>query len=457
MKHIHLVGIGGVGMSAIATLLIKEGFTVSGSDVKENQIIRGLKQAGANVFIGHDKKNVVQTVDTLVYSSAIRQDNPELVEAANRRLDIFRRAQMLYRLMQGKKTITVTGAHGKTTTASLIAFILYQAGLKPTAAIGGLIRNFAINAWLGEGDYFVAEADESDGSFLNYRPKFSVITNIDKEHLDYYGNFKELLNAFSKFMERLEDSGLLIVNSSDNNLLKLAKKSGKRFITFGFDRRADIRAEDIKILATGSEFNCFLKGEKLGSVICPLLGEHNILNCLAAIMLALELNIDFKIIKEAIRGFQGTKRRQEIKLDKPNLLVFDDYAHHPTEIMATLKAIKDSSVSPQRKKIIAVFQPHRYSRTKLLLREFSRAFAAVDHLIIMDIYAASEEPIKGIDAQLLYRKIKKIKKNGVYYLSRPEIVQHILNNLSGNDVVVFLGAGDITKLSDEFSERAKGI
>ena len=444
-------------MSAIATLLIKEGFTVSGSDVKENQIIRDLRQAGANVFIGHDKVNIAETVDTLVYSTAIRKDNPELIEAAKRNLDIFRRAQMLYKLMQGKKTITVTGAHGKTTTASLIAFILSQAGLKPTAAIGGLIRNFAINAWLGEGDYFVAEADESDGSFLNYRPKFSVITNIDKEHLDYYGNFNALLNAFSEFMARSEDAGLLIVNSEDSNLLKLAKKSGKRFLTFGFDAKADIRAENVNILPSGSEFDCFLKGKKLGSITCPLLGEHNILNCLAASLLALELRIDFNTIKEAIRNFQGTKRRQEIKLDKPGLMVFDDYAHHPTEIKATLKAIKASANSQGSKKIIAVFQPHRYSRTKLLLRELSLAFEAVDHLIIMDIYAASEEPIKGIDAQLLYRKIKKIKRNNVYHLSRPEIVRHILNNLSGNDVVVFLGAGDITKLSDEFSERAKGI
>lgn len=444
-------------MSAIATLLIKEGFTVSGSDVKENQIIKNLMQAGAKIFIGHDRKNITESVDTLVYSTAVGQDNPELIEASNRGLEIFRRAEMLYRLMKGKQTITVTGAHGKTTTASLIAFILSQAGLRPTAAVGGLIKNFAINAWLGEGNYFVAEADESDASFLNYRPKYSVITNIDKEHLDYYGNFRALLNAFSKFMARLEDGGLLILNSADKNLLKLAKRTGKLFLTFGLDSKADIRAENLKILPSGSEFDCFLRREKLGSIVSPLLGEHNILNCLAAVLLALELNIDFKVIKEAIRDFQGTKRRQEIKLNNPKLMVFDDYAHHPTEIKATLRAIKDSMNNQGNKKIIAVFQPHRYSRTKILLRELSRSFSSVDHLIITDIYAASEEPIRGIDAQLLYGKIKKMKKNDVYYMPRPEIVPHILNNLSGNDVVVFLGAGDITKLSDEFSERAKGF
>jgi UDP-N-acetylmuramate--alanine ligase len=457
MKHIHLVGVGGVGMSGIAMLLLKKkGCFVSGSDLKESSIVDNLKKAGAHIFIGHRRENLAHSVDSVVYSSAIKDDNPEIIEAKKRGVALYRRAEMLSILMEGKRVITISGAHGKTTTTAVVAYILSQAGLKPTVAIGGLIKNFAINAWLGEGNFFVAEADESDGSFLNYTPDFSIITNIDKEHLDYYGSFPALLKAFEQFMARVRDDGLLIVPLSDKRLMNLAKKSGKRFKTYGLERKADIWAGNIRHHVFSSQFDCFLGSNFIGTLTVPLAGEHNILNSLAAILVSLELHVDFEKIARAIEGYQGTKRRLDIKFKSPKVLVVDDYAHHPTEIQATLKAIKQGiTAGTAYKRIIVAFQPHRYSRTKLLLDELSNSFDAADYLVITDIYAASEEPIPGIDAQSLCQRIKGTGKNNVYYLGKGVIVEHILKNLSGSDVVVFLGAGDITKLSDEFTQILK--
>lgn len=444
-------------MSAIATLLLKEGFLVSGSDIKEDPLTDNLALLGAKIFIGHKKENLSTCVEAVVFSSAIKEDNPELIEAKARKIPVYRRAEMLALLMKGKQTITVTGAHGKTTTTALIAYILSQAGLKPTVAIGGLIKNFSMNAWLGEGDYFVAEADESDGSFLNFQSQISVITNIDKEHLDYYGSFDRLLESFAKFIDRLKPNGLLIIRNDDKNLLDLAKNSGKHFKTFGLDGKAHIWADNLKILALSSEFDCFLGSKKIGRVHLPLAGKHNALNCLASICVGLELGIDFEKITGAIADFQGTKRRLDIKFKDKNLMVIDDYAHHPTEIQATLNAIKESiKLNNSYKNILAVFQPHRYSRTKLLLEQFGSCFDSADQLIITDIYAASEEPIAGIDAEGLCRRIREARGNALY-LARQNIINHILSHLSGSDVVVFLGAGDITKLSDEFSKVIQAI
>ena len=458
MKHFHLVGIGGVGMSAIAALLLKKGMIISGSDAKESQIVNNLREAGAHIFIGHSRENVGQAVEIVVYSSAISEDNPEIRQAIMRGIPICSRAQVLSQLMEGKQVITVTGAHGKTTTASLIAYILSSAGLNPTVAIGGLSKNFSLNAWEGEGDFFVAEADESDGSFLNFEPKFSVITNIDKEHLDYYGNFNSLLDSFAKFIERVRSNGLLLINYADKNLRKLANDSARPVKSFALEKGADIWADNIRILGLGCEFDCFLGREKKGRVSLPLMGEHNIVNCLAAIILGLELGIDFGQIQEAISNYQGTKRRQELKFKSQYLLVIDDYAHHPTEIQATLRAVRQAiTASNSYKKIITVFQPHRYSRTKLLLSEFSKSFNLSDQLIITDIYAASEAPIEGIDAGRLCEQIKKGSRDNVYYLEKQAIIGHILNNLSGSDVVLFLGAGDITKVADEFAKRIERI
>lgn len=458
MKNFHLIGIGGIGMSAIARLLLNRGMVVSGSDAKESPVLSNLKNSGARIFIGHSKDNIDSKVDTLVYSSAIGEDNPEIIEAKKRGISILPRAQILSQLMEGKEIITVTGTHGKTTTASLIAYILSFAGLKPTVAIGGLNRNFLQNAWDGEGDFFVAEADESDGSFLSFSPRFSVITNIDKEHLDYYGDFNSLLSCFAKFIDRLQNNGLFFISYADKNLRNLVKDSSKPYKTFGLDSRADIWAENIRILDLGSEFDCVLASKRLGKVVLPLMGEHNIVNCLAAILLCVELKIDFAKIQEAIKNYKGTKRRLEIKFKNSKIMVIDDYAHHPTEIRATLKAVRDNlGVGNSYSKIITIFQPHRYSRTKLLLSEFVNSFDLTDQVIISDIYAASEPKIEGIDARLLYEKIKKIKPHGVYYSEKDRILEQVLDNLSGADVVLFLGAGDITKIADEFSERIKKL
>ncbi len=445
-------------MSGIATLLLKEGFRVSGSDIKASPLTDNLAQLGAKIFIGHRKENLQTSVEVVVFSSAVKEDNPELREAKTRKIPIYRRAEMLALLMEGKKIITVTGAHGKTTTTALIAFILSETGLKPTVAMGGLIKNFSMNAWLGEGDYFLAEADESDGSFLNFQSQISIITNIDKEHLDYYGSFDHLLDSFAKFIERLKPDGLLIIQNGDKNLLSLAGKSGKRFKTYGLSKKADIWADNIKILDLACEFDCFLGPKKIGRVYLPLAGAHNILNCLASILLGLELGIDFKKIAGAIANYQGTKRRLDIKFKDNHIMIVDDYAHHPTEIKATLNAIKENiATNNSYKNILAVFQPHRYSRTKLLLEQFGRCFDLADLLVITDIYAASEEPILGIDSSVLYQQIREVRGNNVFYLERENIIKHLLSRLSGSDVVVFLGAGDITKLADEFSKVIQAI
>ncbi|MBU2541006.1 MAG: UDP-N-acetylmuramate--L-alanine ligase [Candidatus Omnitrophica bacterium] len=458
MKNYHLVGIGGVGMSAIATLLMKRDLKLSGSDIRENQIIRDLKEKGVDINIGHRRKNLSKNVEALVLSSAIGDDNPEIIEAKRRGIPIYGRAQVLSWLMKGKKIITVTGAHGKTTTASLIAYILSHAGLNPTVAIGGVAKNFSINAWQGDGDYFVAEADESDGSFLNFKPDFSIITNIDNEHLDYYGSFDSLLDSFAKFIDGTRDGGTILIDYCDKNLQTLVNNSGKHYKTFGLDRNADIRAENIKTLSFGLQFDCLLASKRLARISLPLIGEHNIINCLAAILLSLELNIDLNRIIQAIKDYQGTWRRLDLKFRSPKIMLIDDYAHHPTEIKATLKAVKELiTANKSYQKIITVFQPHRFSRTKLLLGEFIGAFDLCDDLIITDIYSATEKPIKGINAKILYEEIKKAKKDNVYYLEKQDIIDHVLKHLSGSDVVLFLGAGDITKLADEFREVLERI
>ncbi|MDD5130094.1 MAG: UDP-N-acetylmuramate--L-alanine ligase [Candidatus Omnitrophica bacterium] len=450
-KYYHFIGIGGIGMSGIAHLMLESGFRVSGSDLKGNLITQKLAGLGAKIFSGHSAQNVSDQ-DVVVYSSAITQDNPEVSQAKLLGIPLIKRAEALAQLMQEKTAITVAGSHGKTTTTSLISYLLMQAGLCPTVAIGGILNNIQANACLGNGQFFVAEADESDGSFLSYAPKYSIITNIDQEHLDYYHNFTNELKAFKLFIKRTLTGGCVFACADDPNLLHLMRDYEGKCILFGLDSPADIYAKNIVFDGLVSDFDCYFKDKLVGRFHLALGGRHNISNSLAVIGLALELGIDIKHIRSSLEGYKGAGRRLEAKFRSDKYLVIDDYAHHPSEIKATLAAIANLKA----KRRIVVFQPHRYSRTQLLLDDFSKAFRQADYLIVTDIYAASEKPTPGVDALGLVNKIKEVDPaKQVLYLPKDQILPHILGMLRDGDLVITLGAGDIVKVSDALAQELK--
>ncbi len=460
-KHYHLIGIGGIGMSGIAQLLLRRGIKVSGSDLKESRITAELKELGAQVFIGHNTINI-KGADLIIYSSAIHQDNPEIQEAKRQGIVLVRRAQALAGLMEDETVITVTGSHGKTTTASLVSYLLLEAGLSPTIAVGGVLRNIDTNAYLGDGKFFVAEADESDGTFLYYRPKYSIITNIDYEHLDYYKEFKNALAAFKEFLSNTKEDGCVFVCSDDINLKDIIKDYKNKYVMFGLKEGTHIYPKNIKTKELTCEFDCFYKDKftqplhaRAGFIdrfYLALGGEHNISNALSVIALGLELGIDLKVIKKTLERYQGAKRRLEIKFNNKDYLLIDDYAHHPTEIRATLSALRNLKFN----RLIAIFQPHRYTRTKLLLDEFSKSFDLADYVIITDIYPAGEAPQEGISGRLIYDKIKEHSPDKqAIFMPKEEIARHILEIIEAQDLVITLGAGDIVKTCDELAEELK--
>lgn len=448
-KHYHLVGIGGIGMSGIAHLLLKQGLRVSGSDLKASMLTDELKKGGASIFIGHNAENI-QGAEAIVYSSAIREDNPEIQAAKKEGLPLLKRAEALASLMEGENVITVTGSHGKTTTTALVSYLLLQAGFHPTVAIGGILKNIAGNACLGDGRFFVAEADESDGSFLYYKPKYSLITNIDYEHLDYYKNFSNQIFAFREFLKRTQPSGCIFACNDDVNLKDMLKDYRQRHLFFGLDETADVYPENIEIKGLASEFDCFCKTQFVDRFKLALGGRHNISNALSVIALGMELGIDLKMIKNTLTTFQGARRRMEVKFSDDKYWFIDDYAHHPTEIKATLEAVKNL----KKKRIIAIFQPHRYTRTKLLLNEFGKCFALADYVLVTDIYPAGELPLEGITGSLIYDKIREYApEKKVNFLPKEEIAGYVLKALEPGDAVITLGAGDINKICDELVEK----
>lgn len=450
-KQYHLIGIGGIGMSGIAQLLLRSGIKVSGSDLKESRITKELKILGAEIFIGHNAANL-KNVNLIIYSSAIKEDNPEVITAKKFGIPLIKRAEALAQLMKKKCVITVTGSHGKTTTASLASCLLLEAGLFPTVAIGGILRNIDTNACMGNGKYFVAEADESDGSFLYYRPKYSIITNIDREHLDYYKTFEKEVEAFKEFLNRTQEGGCVFACRDDLTLKGLLEDYKNKLVLFGMTHMADIYPKRIELKGLSSDFDCYYKGKFIDRFHLSLGGRHNISNALSVIALGLELGIDLKSIKNALNNCKGAKRRLEVKFQRTGLTVIDDYAHHPTEIRATLLALKN--LRPN--KIIAVFQPHRYTRTKILIDEFSKSFDSADHVIITDIYAASESPIEGVSAKSICDKIKEYSPAKIVeYLPQKDIKSHILEIIRPKDLVVTLGAGDIVKINDELVRELK--
>jgi len=434
-------------MSGIAEVLINLGITVTGSDVKHSDYTRRLEKLGARVFIGHNKENI-ENADVLVWSSAVNKSNPEIVEAAARKIPVIRRAEMLAELMRLKKGIAVAGTHGKTTATSLISLILSNAGLDPTIVIGGKLNNLGSGAALGSGEYIVAEADESDGSFLKLFPLYSVVTNIDSDHLDHYGTMDIIKNTFITFIEKLPFYGLCALCIDDPNIREILPRLTIRHIKYGISEDADITVRNYKTHGLSSTFDAVYNNRTLGEIRLNVPGFHNVLNSLAALAIALELGVDFKIIKNTLAEFRGVQRRFQIKCEINNILVIDDYGHHPTEITATLSAAADG----WDRRIIAIFQPHRYTRTQLLYKEFGAAFKHADKIIVTDIYAASEPAIRGVNADLIIDGLKNNGKSDVIYCRQfDEIVDKVMAIVEPGDIIITLGAGNIWSVSEKIS------
>lgn len=444
----HFVGIGGVGMSALAQLLLALGHKVSGSDIKENKYTELLKKRGAVIYQGHDARHLNPEVRRVVISSAISPENPEVKEAERRGLEIIKRGKLLAELMSSQRGIAVAGAHGKTTTSAMISLVLWQGGLDPTAVIGGYVPALGSNARLGNSDFFVAEADESDGSFLWLHPEIAVATNIEDDHLDYYGSLGSIVKAFEEFLLRVKPTGKAVLCLEDTSLRALAPKVRGTLITYGFCEDAHYRARDIELKGLGSRSKIYCHGEYLGELELKVPGKHNILNALAAIAVAHQLELPWTVIQEALSSFRGVERRFQILQDAGDIWVVDDYAHHPTEIRATLAAARQVGA----KRIVAVFQPHRYTRTFYLHRELGRALQEADVVVINDIYAAGEKPLPGVHARLIVQALEEIGHPAVYYIpSGEDTLGFLRENIRPGDLVFTLGAGDVCQVGKELA------
>lgn len=449
VRNIHFVGIGGIGMSGIAEVLLNLGYTVSGSDIGQTDITQRLASLGASVYAGHDASYLGNS-DVVVTSTAVRATNPEVVEAHRRGIPVIPRAEMLAELLKMKFSIAVSGSHGKTTTTSMVATVLAHGGLDPTMVIGGKLASIESNAKMGNGEVIVAEADESDGSFLKLSPSLAVITNIDLEHLDYYRNINEIKSAFLQFANIVPFYGSTILCLDDSNVKDVIPDIKRKIITYGLISPADYRADNIIFNGLSSTFSLFYKEKSCGMVTLNVPGRFNIYNSLATIAVAREFDIDFPTIFEGLKCFTGVHRRLEVKGKKNGITVVDDYGHHPTEVRETLAAARHV----WKGKIIVIFQPHRYSRTKVLFHEFLSAFGDADTLIVTDIYSASEDPIEGINARSLCEAIRKHGHRDVTYLSDfTDIVNWLLPIARTGDVIITQGAGNVWKIGEAFLKR----
>jgi len=447
-----MVGIGGSGMSGIAEVLLNLGHRVSGSDLRKTGVTQRLETLGARIYYGHDKKHI-RDVDVVVFSSAVTQENPEIKAATEKMVPIIPRAEMLAELMRMKYGIAVAGTHGKTTTTSLVATVLAEGGVDPTVIIGGKLNIFGSNAKLGQGDFLVAEADESDGSFLKLSPTITVVTNIDTDHLDYYRSIELLQKTFAEFNNKIPFYGLNILCLDDLNIQNLIPNLKKRCISYGLNTQADYQAREVTFEGLQSRFKVFYQGEDLGEFVLRMPGIHNIQNALAAVAVARELELDAVTIKRGIDGFKGIERRFQIRDEMDNITIVDDYGHHPTEIKVTLNAIRQVW---EGRRVVVVYQPHRFTRTQILFKEFLTAFYQADHLVITDIYPAGERPIKGVNGKILFRGIKDHGHKSVVFISDFErVVIHLLDELKPFDVVLTLGAGDVWRVGTELIQRLK--
>ena len=445
--HIHFVGIGGIGMSGIAELLLNLGYKVSGSDLRRSDITDRLQSLGGRVFEGHNAGQITGA-DVVVVSSAIDQTNPEVMAALKASVPVIPRAEMLAELMRLKYSIAVAGAHGKTTTTNLVGAVLAGGGLDPTVVIGGKLKSIGSNALLGQGDYIVAEADESDGSFLRYSPAIAVVTNIDREHLDFYKDLDNIKSVFLNFIDRIPFYGLAVLCLDNDAVQDLIPQIRKRFITYGSSPQADLQALDVVCKGLSSKFTVAYQGRTLGTVKLSLPGEHNVYNSMAAIVVGMELGIEFEKIKNALEKVEGVQRRLEIKGTARGATVLDDYGHHPTEIKTTLTAL--SQGWPGKRKVV-VFQPHRYTRTRALFDDFARSFYQADVLLVMPIYAASEKPIEGVESRSLCESIQAHGHKDVRYVPDLQSAVTALQELATpQDVILTLGAGNVYQVGEAF-------
>jgi len=451
VKHIHLVGIGGIGMSGIAELLLNLGYDISGSDIKGTEVTEHLSDLGGKIFLGHRPQNI-DGADVVVFSSAVKDDNPEVVEAKERSIPVIPRAEMLAELMRLKYGIAVAGAHGKTTTTNMIASVLTKGGLDPTVVIGGRLNIWGgSNARLGNSDFLVAEADESDGSFLALSPSMAVVTNIDYEHIDFYQSMNDLRKTFVDFINKIPFYGRAILCLDNKEIQGLIPRLKKSYLTYGFNPQSDIRAREISKEVLKTSFVVTFKNRLMGKITICTPGDHNVLNALAAVAVGLELDIDFEYIREGLKNLGGLKRRFEIKDERGGILFLDDYGHHPTEIVATIGTAKECW--PGRR-LVVVFQPHRYTRTRDLYDKFVISFNQADFLIITPIYPAGEEPIPGVDSRALYQGIKDHGHRAVTFCdSIEDSISLLLNEIRPSDLVLTLGAGDIHLVGTELLKR----
>lgn len=443
-QRIHFIGIGGSGMSGIAEVLINQGYEVSGSDPSSNRATDYLKSLGADIRHSHSAENVLDK-HVVVVSSAISDDNVEVRTAREHSIPVIPRAEMLAELMRMKHGITIAGTHGKTTTTSLVATVLAAGGLDPTVIIGGRIKSMGGHAKLGQSQYLIAEADESDGSFLKLSPTLAVVTTLDEEHMDFYQTLQNMKDAFLQFLNKIPFYGAAFLCLDDVNLQSLLPGIKKRTITYGLKSQADYTAKNISVKGLKTYFTVYYRDKKLGEILSGALGRHNVCNTLAAVAVGMELNMDFPTIANSLENFSGVQRRFEILKQSESLIIVDDYAHHPVEIQATLLTAKE--VWPDRR-LVVIFQPHRYSRTKHLMESFFSAFNDADQLLLLDIYPAGEKEIEDVHSQRLAEGVKEYGHKNVEYIGGTEsVIPQLQKMLKPGDVVMALGAGNIGELS----------
>jgi UDP-N-acetylmuramate--alanine ligase len=450
-KHIHFVGIGGVSMSGIAEVLINQGFHVSGSDLRQTDATDHLKTMGADIYIGHSADNI-KNADVIVISAAVPSNNPEITKAKENKIPVIARVEMLAELMRMKYSIAISGTHGKTTTTAMVASVLEYGDLDPTVADGGIITSLGSNIRLGGSEFMVVEADEAYGSIHKISPTIAIVTTIDNDHLDYYHNMGDIKEAFLNFINRVPFYGVAILCLDQENIQDLVPKIEKRFITYGIETKADFTATEIHVNGTGSSYVVNHEGKALGDIHIKLPGRHNVANSLVAVAVGLELDIPFEKIAKGLYEFPGVRHRFDLLGKIDDIMVVDDYGHHPTEIKATLSAAQET----YNRRIIALFQPHRYTRVSLLADDFARCFYQADILIVTEVYGALEEPIEGASGEMLAEAIRDYgHKNVIYMPDKKDISDAVCNMVQTGDLVITLGAGDVWKVGKEIVDKLK--
>jgi UDP-N-acetylmuramate--alanine ligase len=454
IKKIHFVGIGGIGMSGIAEILLDQGFRVSGSDRGLSEVTERLQKLGANIFEGHQAENIADDVDALVYSSAVSLDNPEVLEAQRRKIPVIRRAEMLAEVMRLKYGIGIAGTHGKTTTTSMVSLVLMEGNLDPTVIVGGKLSGLGgTNARLGHGDFIVVEADEFDRSFLSITPTIAVMTTLETDHLDCYRDLEDIKGAFIQFASKVPFYGFVVLCLDEPALLDIMPQLiKKKIITYGLNPQADVQAVDIRHKDNTSTFTVVRDGVDLGQITIQVPGNHNVQNSLAAIAVGLQLDVPFEKVRAGIEKFSGVYRRWEKKGDVKGITLYDDYAHHPTECRATLAGVK----AGWRRRVVCVFQPHLYTRTRDFYEEFGKSFLLSDVLIVTDVYPAREEAIQGISGELIVNAAKRFgHKDAQYIPDKKQVPDHLASIVKSGDIVITMGAGDIWKFGEEFLKKMK--